>query len=449
MRTNVKPTSKTNFYGVKTVNSKPMESLRRSTLCCLLWEDTFYESGATIAQRIKELVPLCDPDQVADLAIELRKVHKLRHVPLLIVRELARDTRRCAPGLIKNTLYSVIERPDELTEFLSLYWADDKVNNARSRSPLAKQVKTGLAAAFGKFNEYTLAKYNRDGAIKLRDVLFMVHAKPKDESQKDLWNRLIKNELVIPDTWEVALSAGDDKNQTFTRLLKANKLGGLAIIRNLRNMRDANVDKYLVKEALMDKDKMRHVLPFRYIAAAKAVPSWEDIIQDAMLSSLADEKVLTGKTILLLDNSGSMNSQLSAKSDLKRSDAAGALAILLREICEECRIFSFSDLVAEVPPRHGFPLAEAILKAVGIRGTDMGLALREIENLGYKADRLIVISDEESRTGLPLMTCAKRKYMVNIGSSENSIAHGDWIKLTGFSEGLVTYIQVLETESSI
>src|SRR5437016_1205776 len=64
--------------------------LRRSVLTCLLWEDTFYETGTEIANRIAELVPQVEPQVVADLAIEARDRLQLRHVLLFLLRELAR-----------------------------------------------------------------------------------------------------------------------------------------------------------------------------------------------------------------------------------------------------------------------------------------------------------------------------------------------------------------------
>ena len=102
----------------------PEQSLRRSVLACMLWEDEFYESGATIASRLRELVPQVAPATVAALAIEARSSMKLRHVPLLLVREMARHaTHR---SLVSETLASVIQRADELSEFVALYWADGK-----------------------------------------------------------------------------------------------------------------------------------------------------------------------------------------------------------------------------------------------------------------------------------------------------------------------------------
>jgi 60 kDa SS-A/Ro ribonucleoprotein len=57
-------------------------------------------------------------------------------------------------------------------------------------------VKKGLAAAFPKFDEHALAKYDRGGPIKLRDVLFLSHAKPHDEAQAAVWKKLIWGRLA-------------------------------------------------------------------------------------------------------------------------------------------------------------------------------------------------------------------------------------------------------------
>src|SRR6202012_4903169 len=125
---------------------------------CLLWEDQFYEDGVAIAGRIADLVPTVDADRVAALAVEGRERMKLRHAPLLLVREMARHKTHRA--LVSETLARVIQRADELSEFIAIYGKDGRV-------PLSGQVKKGLAAAFPKFDEYQLAKYDRAGPIKL------------------------------------------------------------------------------------------------------------------------------------------------------------------------------------------------------------------------------------------------------------------------------------------
>lgn len=177
----------------------PEQELERSVMACLLFEGEFYEDGVMISERIKGLVAKVKPDFVAKLAVKARTEGKLRHVPLLLCVSLSRIGK-----LKAEVLASVIQRPDELTEFLSLYWKEGKC-------PISAQAKKGLALAFAKFNAYSLAKYNRDAPIKLRDVLFMCHAKPKDEKQSDVFKKLADGTLGSPDTWEVALSGGADK----------------------------------------------------------------------------------------------------------------------------------------------------------------------------------------------------------------------------------------------
>jgi 60 kDa SS-A/Ro ribonucleoprotein len=185
-----------------------------------------------IAGRIQELVPKVEASKVAALAVEAREKRKLRHASLLLVREMARHQSHRT--LVAQTLAQVIQRADELSEFLAVYWMNGRV-------PLSAQVKKGLAAVFGKFDEYGLAKYDRGGPIRLRDVLFLSHAKPADEAQAVLWKRLIDGKLSTPDTWEVALSSGADKRSAWERLISARKLGALALLRNLRNMKEARV----------------------------------------------------------------------------------------------------------------------------------------------------------------------------------------------------------------
>src|SRR5205814_4747687 len=97
----------------------PELQLRRSALACLLWENQFYEDGVEIAGRIAELVPKVAAEKVAALAVEAREQMKLRHAPLLLLREMARHkTHR---HLVSDTLARVIQRADELSEVVVSY----------------------------------------------------------------------------------------------------------------------------------------------------------------------------------------------------------------------------------------------------------------------------------------------------------------------------------------
>jgi hypothetical protein len=198
-------TRATTHEGAVAQKVSPRLELRRAVLTCLLWEDTFYEKGNKIDERIADLVTKNKSEDIAALALEARDKMQLRHAPLFLVRELAR--RKGAGRLVAETLEHIIQRADELGEFVAMYWQPRK-------QPLSAGVKRGLAKAFTKFDAYQLAKYNRDGVVKLRDVLFLSHAKPINAEQATLWKRLVENTLEPPDTWEVALSAGKDKRET-------------------------------------------------------------------------------------------------------------------------------------------------------------------------------------------------------------------------------------------
>src|SRR6202044_4149218 len=140
----------------------PADELKRTLMNCLLWEDQFYEDGVSIADRIKQLVPRVEPERVAALAITAREDMKLRHAPLLVLREMARHATHRV--LVADTLARVIQRPDEMTELLAIYWADALgPMQQRKRQPVSAQIKKGLARALTKFDAYQLPKDARDG----------------------------------------------------------------------------------------------------------------------------------------------------------------------------------------------------------------------------------------------------------------------------------------------
>jgi 60 kDa SS-A/Ro ribonucleoprotein len=415
--------------------------LRRSVLACMLWENQFYEDGVEIAGRIAELVPKVPVERVAALAVEAREQMKLRHAPLLLVREMARhETHR---GLVAVTLERVIQRADELCEFVAIYWKDGRV-------PLSGQVKKGLAAAFPKFDEYQLAKYDRGGPIKLRDVLFLCHAKPRDDAQAGVWKKLIWGRLAVPDAWEVALSAAGDgnggsKREAWTRLVAENKLSALALLRNLRNLREAGVDEKLVLSAL-DAMNTQRVLPFRFLAAARYAPQWESTLEAAMLKCVASQPKLVGKTVLLLDVSGSMIAPLSRRSEMLRTDAAYGLAVSLREVGERVAVYSFSDNLVEVPARRGFALRDAIDASQRHNGTYLGKAVEQL-NEKERYDRLIVITDEQAHDTVP--NPKGNGYVINVASYKNGVGYGKWTHIDGWSESVVEYVRALEQTESV
>ncbi len=435
MRSNIRSSlgSTINHEGTKVPTISAEKQLKRLVLAAMLWEKQFYIDGQESAKLIRDLVSKVDAKKVAILAIEARHNYKLRHMPLFLCRELARIGK-----LNAATLNEVCQRADEMGEFLAMYWSEGKC-------PISNQVKKGLAQAFGKFNEYQLAKYDRDSAsVSLRDVMFLSHAKPRDEAQEALFKRVANKELVTPDTWETQLSSGADKAATFTRLMAEKKLGALAFLRNLRNMVQAGVSEETIRE-YSSKVDVSKVLPFRYIAAARIVPQFEDMLGAMMLCSLATAEKLPGKTVLMVDVSGSMfGTKISAKSDLDRFDAAAALAILCSSVCAAVEVYTFSNSLVRVAPRTGFAMVDALKNSQQIAGTRLGAAVKSLQTKG-RYDRLIVITDEQYDDVI-VSPKTDKAYILNVASYQNGVNRGDYLTITGFSEACIDYIREVEKE---
>jgi hypothetical protein len=152
---------------------------------------------------------------------------------------------------------------------------------------------------------------------------------------------------------------------------------------------------------------------------------------------------LPGKTVALLDVSGSMDSPISAKSDLQRLDAACGVAILLRELCADVEVMTFSTQVIQVPARRGFALRDAIVNSQQHGGTYLGAAVAAI-NGRREYDRLVVLTDEQSADRVPAPN--GKGYVINVASNKNGVGYGPWVHIDGWSEACIDYIQEYEKQ---
>lgn len=463
MRTNValrQPILRTHEGG-PAARTPALEELTRAVSTCLLWENGFYEGGDSIAQRVADLCDRVDLEDIGALAVTARYDLKLRHVPLWLCIQLVRinSTRKTGSDVPSQTIFAVINRPDELTELLALYWREGK-------RPLAKQLKKGLALALTKFEgEHTLSKWNRDSAVRLRDLLFLVHASPEPgtgigcftspiskpgyqrgatyrnkDGQGVLWAKLVVGTLETPETWEVLLSSGEDKKATWEYLMLEKKLGIIAALMNCRAMLEAGVDRGLIRQYLLEKAPGSWALPFRFISAAKHAPALASDLSDAMLLAIQGRQHLSGETAVVVDVSGSMDAPIAAKSTLTRIEAAGSLAVLIREICDNSRVFTFSNELVEVDNYRGLPLIRVIHLSQQHGGTYLRGALEAVKSVCPQAERVVVITDEQSHDGnLPAWT--KYAYLMNVAGSQPALSlAGGWKRVNGFSERLVDWI---------
>lgn len=426
--------------------------LRRAVLANLLWEDVAYMDGMKVAEEIQRLIPLCPAIDVYNIALEARTMQKLRHTPLFIAVEMCKYPEH--KMFVQDLLPQIITRADMLTDFLAIYWKDGK-------KPIANQAKKGLAKAFHNFNEYKFAKYDRDAAIKLRDVMFLCRPKPENQYEQDLFKKVADRTLATPETWEVLLSTGKDKKESWTKLITEGKIGGLAMLRNIANMRRANVDKKVINEGL-EKLKSSMLMPLDFLKAFRMNPEFGRQIEDAMINSYSNLPKLKGKTLFIVDVSGSMGARMSEKSDFTRYDAACAMAMLAANQCEDYEIvctagndFAHTGAHEHISyPQKGFGIFEQIRetnKNIGIGGifTRQCLEWCNDKFKGQKFDRIIVFSDSQDcdsytrRTPKPFGTY---NYICDVSAHTKGVNYrGTWdAEISGFSEHFITFIAAME-----
>jgi hypothetical protein len=412
----------------------PVDMLKRTCMCCLLWEDTFYEDGVSVTDRIKTNMAKVSREEAVEVLHEAKDVNKLRHLPLFLLICMAENHM-----LRKEDVCSTITRVDDMSELLALYWKDGK-------KPLPAQMVKGLKMAFSKFDEYQLAKYKGDSKeIKLRDVLRIVRPKPENEEQSALWKRAVSGTFATPDTWEVELSKSKDKKSSWTRLLSENRLGSLALLRNIRNMKAAGVETSLVRNAIA-KANVSRILPFQILASARMNPDYEDALEPKLFESIKEFDRIPGNTLILVDTSVSMGDRLSEKSDMNRCDAASAVAAIFREVCENVAVYKFDGNAHSVPPRRGFALTD-MFKPGGCTNVygSVKEAVTEEKSKGFEPARIVVFTDEQDNyyDMNNIAVFAPHGYIVNVGTYEKGVLYqtaSKWVHISGWSDGVVKFI---------
>jgi hypothetical protein len=412
-------------------------------MSCLLWEDSFYEDGVSIADRVKQLLDEVSREDARQVLMDAKFKSKLRHMPLYLLILFAERK-----WLDKNDVSAVCTRVDDMTELLSLYWKD-------GRKPLSHQLIKGLAQAIPKFNEYDFAKYNRAKAVKLRDVFRIARPKPKNDAQSALWKRVVAGELTVPDTWEVAISAcGSDNNkkaQEFTRLLtekarneetgkEFNKLGDLAFLRNLRKMKEVGVDEAVIRKSFEER-KWGWIIPYQFITAASYNPALEDVLEEAMFKCLGGQEPVEETVSLLVDVSGSMDAPISHKSEVKRYDVAASLAILLREVCRDVKLYTFNNDLYVIPPRRGFALRDTIREKAG-GGTSMWAAVREAGEDRHNRVMVVITDEQTEDEGRYSDANADLLVIINVASYKHGVGYEKGVvHINGWSDSTIEWLR--------
>ena len=329
-----------NRSGCPAYRMKPAEELTAAVLTTMLGEPKYY--GSTDKQIVK-LATRCaaqDPDYLCRLAAYARNTGNLRSVSHVLTAVIAREAREFTRIAVRN----VVVRPDDITEIMSCY-------AAMYGKPFPNAMKREVADVIQKFDEYQLAKCPaQNQALKLRDVLRITHPTPKDEATAALFRKVLDDTLEIPYTWETELSAKGNTRQVWDELIASGKVGYMALLRNLRNIVTVGADVQPVLAILSDPERVRksRQLPFRFYSAYRTLkgagvmtPDIRRALEAALSASVDNMETLPGRTLLAIDNSGSMGSAVSKQSTVLCCEIAALLGAMANRICEDATVLQF------------------------------------------------------------------------------------------------------------
>lgn len=386
------PTATVNLAGGVAYAETPELELASVVLTSLV-QDKFYEKVPEQLARIRALIAKVDPYFVAQLAVFARKTYGLRSISHVLAGELG---ARVSGSLWGTAFYrEVIRRPDDITEILA-YW-----KGLGNRRP-TKAMQKGLGAAFSNWGPYQIAKYRGDDrGVKLVDAVNILHPKPRTERTGAALKGLVDGVLRSESTWEAKLSAaGKDptaKSNAWLSLLMNEDLGYMALLKNLRSIvKDAPLAIPLACVKLTKEEAIRGslVLPFRFITAYRelqAYPNASPIIaalSDACEIALSNVPQIPGRTVICLDDSGSMKG--------KPFDLAAPFAVaLVKRLGADLLMFNTTARWKTLNPRDSiFACVEQLNSAFVGAGTDFSAPFVPLNGALYY-DRIIYLSDEQ------------------------------------------------------
>ncbi|GAA2249093.1 MULTISPECIES: TROVE domain-containing protein [Kitasatospora] len=409
----------------------------------MVGQNTFYERGGDRDDRFTALVrrlAVSEPDWTLGLLRWLRADAHLRTASLVGAAEFTRARLDAGlPGHSRQVIDAVLQRPDEPGEFLA-YWT------SRYGRRLPQPVKRGVADAVRRlYNGRALLKYDTAAkGYRFGDVLELTHPAPHPEKPwqgalfKYALDRRHRPDEALPPAGDRLLTANREllglpverRRAAVTaeggaeRLAAAGftwealagwlqgpldaaaweavipSMGSMALVRNLRNFDQAGVSDEVAAEVarrISGKEEVTRSgqFPFRYLAAHRNAPSlrWGHALEQALGHSLANVPALPGRTLVLVDRSGSMFDRPSAQTQLNRADSAAIFGTALKIRAERADLVEFGSTSRPVEVRRGEPVLRVLERFHSLGGTNTAEAVAE-HYAGH--DRVVVITDEQA-----------------------------------------------------
>ncbi len=381
------------------------------------------------------------PEDLLIIANWLRNAMNIRLTPQILLA-VASGAAGCQP-FVRKYAPKIAVRPDDiksaLTAFRFLY----------GPKTLKHCLGTGLGDTLAGFSEKALLKYDGADWPTWKDVIQWLPRKKGWPLKKGLQLYFLKGEVVdAADTpiaamrtalakkknfdaeakelviksganWEVVLSqfAGDTggRKAVWEFLIQNNLVGYMALLRNLRNILEADVSTSTIAKVaakLADPEEVvkSRQLPFRFLSALKAIEGTSidthaagklvTGVKKASNAAALNIPELPGLTVIFCDVSASMNQVVSAKSQVTCKDAGTMLCGIVAARAKDSYVVAFGTDVAPVM----FSGTDTVLdiaekardsntKGCSTNGYRCVEFLCNLAQRGIFADRAIFISD--------------------------------------------------------
>ena len=408
----------------------------------MVGEDTFYENGKLRDTRFMNLIEKAVVEGHIDWLERffpwLRNQANMRSAAIVGATVTAKTMVGLDIPGSRTLINNVLVRADEPGEMLAFY-----MNTFGRKIP--KPIKRGIADAAARlYTERNALKYDTASkGLRFGDVIELTHPAPKQLDQDVLFDYLIsrgkrRDPLQIPAslamftanaalrkdaaespqhllntarlrqagmTWEDVLSLGGaklNKRDMWRAIIP--EMGFMALLRNLRNFDENDIkgDEYdLIKQKMTSPAEVAksRQLPLRFLSAYRNVPSnrWAQSLEEALDLCLNNLPIFRDRTLILIDTSGSMDDQLSAKSQLKRWDAAVMFGLALAARCHDADVVSFAGTTRKFPKVKGESLLKGIERFMAGYVINGGTATAEAVRSHYSNhDRVVILTDEQA-----------------------------------------------------
>ena len=278
-----------------------------------------------------------DAEATLKFAVELRNEYYIRVTPQVILVKAAMHDKVKGTGWIRKYAKDIIKRADEPATVVAYYISK---HGSKKNFPVA--LKRALKDTLEGYKDYHLAKYRMENrVVKTVDAVRISHA------TSDSISKLMKGELKLKeDTWESIISLEGSTKEAWTKAV--DKMGHMALLRNIRNLVKAGVSEKVWLQKLIDGSETGMQLPFRYFSAynanSDAPASVQDAIETCLEKSLKNLPYFKGKVMSLVDNSGSTGgTPISSMSGVKVNQIGNLMGVLTSKVSDDGYVGVFGD----------------------------------------------------------------------------------------------------------